>query len=363
MRRAVSDIKELIRPNILELEPYRCARDTAQEGLLLDANENPFQQKWAGVLVNRYPDPRQQRLRQALADYVGVGPENVAAGVGSDEVVEWIFKVFCQPGQDSIVTAEPTYGMYQVTAQVFGVAWRSFLLNDAFDFGAADFLSWVEPEAKVLFLCSPNNPTGNLLTRQEILQVCESWKGVVVVDEAYQEFSDAPSIIAAVREFPNLIVLRTMSKALGRAGLRLGYAVAPEEIISYFLKVKTPYNLSAVAIEQGCQTLQQQQARNDHVELIRSERERVAERLRDLSGVRRVFPSKANFLLFRCPKATEVVRRLLQRGIVVRDRSSMPKLADCIRVTIGTHEENNRFLEALEVILDDETRRIDQTRN
>jgi histidinol-phosphate aminotransferase len=340
-------VEQLIRPNIRTLEPYRCAREKVLEGILLDANENPFTHDWQGVRLNRYPDPYQRRLRDLLASYVGTSPDNIAAGVGSDEVLEWIFKIFCQPGTDEVVIAEPTYGMYRVAAQIFGVGIRECRLDGNFQFSAEKFLGEVGPAAKVLFLCSPNNPTGNLLDMEQILKACRSWGKIVVVDEAYLEFSGAASAASHLAGNENLIVLRTLSKAFGRAGLRVGYAIASPAIVSYFLKVKAPYNLSALTMDYACRTLADRGQTLRQVEEIRCQREKVARRLRRIPGVEKVYPSDANFLLFRCRNARAAVDALFARGIVVRDRSSVPGLEDCIRVSIGTAEENELFIREL----------------
>ena len=220
------DIAALIRPNILTLEPYHSAREKIQEGVLLDANENPYSQEWQGIGVNRYPDPYQRKLRKAIARYLGVQRDRVVAGVGSDEILDWIFKVFCQPGKDHIAIAEPTYGMYQVTANIFGIPCFEFGFDEGFSLSAARFLERVPSDAKVLFLCSPNNPTGNWLERKQILQIAQKWQKIVVVDEAYIEFADQPSLVSDLNEVPNVILLRTLSKAFGQAGVRLGYAAA-----------------------------------------------------------------------------------------------------------------------------------------
>ena len=345
------NINELIRPHILHLEPYHSAREKVQEGVLLDANENPYPQLWQGVLLNRYPDPLQRRLRQALADYVGVGVENVVAGTGSDEVLDWIFKVFCNPGEDWVAIMEPTYGMYQITAQIFGIPVFQLLLDESFQFEAERFLKKILPQVKVVFLCSPNNPTGNLLDGDEILKLCREVDKVVVVDEAYVEFSESSSLAGYLDSCPNLILLRTLSKAFGNAALRLGYAVASPEIISCFLKVKAPYNLNSVTLARGLEALNGREDRARQVKEIRDERERVRTRLSRIPGVKVVFPSQANFLLFRCGDASEVCQLLLQRGIVVRDRSSSPLLDNCIRVSVGVPDENDLFLNELERIL------------
>jgi histidinol-phosphate aminotransferase len=348
---ATLDIKTLIRPNILALEPYHCAREKTLDGILLDANECPYPQDWDGIRLNRYPDPFQRELRQEAASSFGVPLECIAAGAGSDEVLEWIFKVFCQPGADSVISAEPTYGMYQVTARVFGVEWMPFPLGPCFQFNSHVFLAWAPASAKVLFLCSPNNPTGNLLDQDEIRAVCREWRKIVVVDEAYIDFAEGDSMAAFLDENPNLIILRTLSKAYGRAAVRLGFALASEQLVSYFLKVKTPYNVGALPMRLGCEALRNQQAKAQTVRNLRHERERLIERLNNTTGVYRVYPSDANFVLFRCRDAREVVERLFERGIIVRDRSTLPGLADCIRVSVGTKEEDDRFIDELARLL------------
>ncbi len=345
------DITQLIRPNILSLKPYHSAREMVQKGVLLDANENPYEQHWEGIQLNRYPDPHQRVLRQSIARFLGVKTENVVAGAGSDEVLDWIFKVFCQPGQDQVAIAEPTYGMYSVTAHIFGIPVVEFHLDERFDFDAERFLEVVPNNTKVLFLCSPNNPTGNLLDRSQMMTLCRKWEKIVVVDEAYIEFAEVPSLVCELSEVPNLLILRTLSKAFGRAALRLGYVVASSQVIDHFLKVKAPYNLNALTMENGCQALKQSESWMLNVESIRRERERMASQLSEIPPIAQVFPSQANFLLFRCPQASQVCRRLLEKGIVVRDRSSLPGLEDCIRVSVGTPAENSLFLKELRRIL------------
>lgn len=340
-------LDRLVRPNIRVLEPYHCAREKVQSGILLDANENPFPREWSGVPANRYPDPHQRALRQALAAGLGVAVENVAAGAGSDEVLDWIFKVFCTPGQDRVSIFEPTYGMYRVAAGIFGVGIDERRLGPRFEFAAQPFLVSAAPDVKVLFLCSPNNPTGNLLDTAEIQQVCREWSGIVVVDEAYVEFAPEGSLVPHLRQHPNLVVMRTLSKAFGRAGLRLGYAVAHPGIIEYFMKVKAPYNLSSAVQAEGCQALADAEGSARQVAQLVAERERIRRALESLPPIGEVLPSRANFLLFRCPQARKMTEALLADGVVVRDRSSLPGLRDCIRVSVGLPEENDRFLSRL----------------
>lgn len=345
---AESGILELVRSNIRRLRPYRCAREEVMEGILLDANENPFPAPRRGLLLNRYPDPHHRELRDALAARAGVGPDMMATGAGSDEVVDWLYKVFCDPGRDRVAIPEPTYGMYRVAADIFGVGIQEMRLTPGFDFDASQFLEEVATEVKLLFLCSPNNPTGNLLDRDEVLKACSSWKGIVVVDEAYWEFAGTESLAVTIVDHPNLVVMRTLSKAFGRAGLRIGYAIASPLIIDFFLKVKAPYNLSSVVQAEGLETatsVGEESARQ--IEAIVQERRRLAARLKEQPGVLEVFPSRANFLLFRCLHGPQLCRRLLDEGVVIRDRGSLPGLEGCVRVSVGLPEENDLFLDRL----------------
>ncbi|MDE2925874.1 MAG: histidinol-phosphate transaminase [Acidobacteriota bacterium] len=344
-------VRELVRRNILELKAYRSARDEVQEGVLLDANESPFPVDWRGIQLNRYPDPNQTRLREALAAYTGARPEQVVAGCGSDEVLDWIFKIFCQPGEDQVAVVEPTYGMYRVMAQTFGVSLVESRLDRAQRLDADAFLKEVPASVKVAFLCSPNNPTGDLLGTGQILKLCREWKGIVVLDEAYVEFSETPSLVEQVEVYPNLVVMRTLSKAFGRAALRLGYAVASPLVTSFFLKVKAPYNLSSLVMQKGLEALDGWERHRDTWRGIRRERERLARELAAIPGLGRIFPSQSNFLLFDCPGAGSICRKLREAGIVVRDRSDLPGLSECIRVSVGTREENDLFLRELRRIL------------
>ncbi|GAB4246261.1 MAG: histidinol-phosphate transaminase [Acidobacteriota bacterium] len=340
----MSEVSEFVREAVRRLAPYRCARDETLEGVLLDANENPYPRVYDGVALNRYPDPLQRRLRQELANYVGLGPEWILAGSGSDEVLDWIFKTFELSG--GIVVVEPTYGMYRVLADLYEVPVVQLQLGVEYRF-CAELLRDVPPGPRLLFLCSPNNPTGTLLDPGEIRRTLEKWEGLVVLDEAYIEFSGAPSLAEWVEEYPRLLVLRTLSKAFGRAGMRLGYVVAQPELVDYFTKVKAPYNLNAWVQEEGVRALRDRSRLAAEVRAIVEERERMAARLAAISGVQQVFPSRANFLLFRCSRAREVWESLFREGIVVRDRSSVPGLDGCIRVSVGRPEENELFLDRL----------------
>lgn len=348
-----------IRSNIRSLEPYHCARENVQSGLLLDANENPFPRWDKGVQLNRYPDPYQRDLRRALAEQLGVAPEMVLAGNGSDEVLDWLFKVFELSA--GVAIAEPTYGMYRVLADTYDVPVIESRLDDRFGFSAQRFLTTVPREVRMLILCSPNNPTGNLLDADEILKVAAEWEGVIVVDEAYIEFSGETSLARQVSRFENLAVLRTFSKAFGRAGVRLGYIAAAPCLISYLLKVKAPYNLNAWVLTEGVKAVKNEPETSREVRLIVCERERMRSSLSELAGVSEVFPSDANFILFRCEDAAGVCAELLRRQIVVRDRSKVRGLEDCIRLTVGTPDENTTVLRELTNILDQGRKRDETT--
>ncbi len=346
------ELARLVRPNIRRLQPYTSARQSGLTGLRLDANESPFENRWHGVDLNRYPDPNQKELRKSLASYTGLNPEQILAGSGSDEVIDWILKVFCEPGKDLIAAASPSYGMYRVQADIAAVEILDFPMQEEKDFAfrARDFLQNPDPAVKVLFLCSPNNPTGNSLDRREILELCRGWHGIVVVDEAYIEFSRFPSLAPDLEGHPNLVLMRTFSKAFGHAGIRLGYALANPAIIRYFSAVKAPYNVNTLSLQLAVRAVADVATMQGNARLLRHERTRLARELGRLPDVSKVFPSQANFLLFRCRKAAEVCNQLRARGILIRDRTT--QVADCLRVTVGTPEENDRFLGGIAAILE-----------
>ncbi len=345
--RSFEEVSRLVRPEILKMKGYTCARDTVKEGILLDANENPFQRWQDGALVNRYPDPHQDELRKALSRFTAVPASSILAGSGSDEVFDWLFKVFCTHGRDSVAIFEPTYGMYEVLAGIFGIPVRRFQLDRDFAFKAEYFLEKAGEDIKILFLCSPNNPTGNLMDTPEIIKVLEQWKGIVVVDEAYIEFSGASSLASLVGEYPNLVVTRTLSKAFGSAGIRLGYVLADPGLISLFLKVKLPYNLNSLTQKTGIQALANVHDAVEEIETIISERKRIESELAVMEGIEIMTDSQANFVLFRCPAALSVYGKLFDKGIVIRDRGTQYGLKNCLRVSVGTPEENDLFLKEL----------------
>ena len=341
-------LKELTRPNIWSLKPYSSARDEyngADASVFLDANENPF-----NTPNNRYPDPLQRELKSLLAPLKGIKEENIFLGNGSDEAIDLIFRAFCQPGVDNVVAIEPTYGMYKVCANVNDVEYRPMLLDVYYQMKASALLSAIDEYTKVMFVCSPNNPTGNSMCRKEIDSLLKRFDGLVVVDEAYIDFSDLPSLLADLDKYPNLIVLQTFSKAWGNAAIRLGMAFASPEIIAIFNKIKYPYNVNRLTQEEAIKCLQQPEKVQAWVKTLLEERTRVMEEIVKLPCCIRVFPTDANFFLAKVYEATQIYDYLVSEGIIVRNRTHVALCNDCLRITIGTKEENDALLEALSKI-------------
>lgn len=342
-------IDSLVRPNIKALKPYRAARHDHVSGVLLDANENSFGSalSFEGLELNRYPDPYQLELRTKLGLLYGVQSENVFLGVGSDEAIDLLIRIFCEPASDSILVIEPTYGMYRVAAGINNVEVRSVLLTDDFQIDLPVTLNALKPRTKIVFCCSPNNPTANVLRREDILTLCNQANALVVVDEAYLDFADSPSLADRVGSVSNLVVLRTLSKAWGLAGIRLGCAIADPDIISLLLKIKAPYNINALTSAEASKALENGALIKRTTAAIIAERGRLYGALRTIPYIRQVYPSDANFLLIRCDDALVVYSRLVQKGIIVRDRSSEPKLANCLRITVGTPEQNDLLIKTM----------------
>jgi histidinol-phosphate aminotransferase len=341
------DVESLVRPNIRALKPYHSARQDFLSGTLMDANENAL----GSVLpeeddLNRYPDPFQQSLRTKLAQINGVQKEQVFVGVGSDEVIDLLIRIFCQPQHDSILLLEPTYGMYRVAASVQDVEVCSCLLTPEFQFDVPRTLAAVDDTTKMIFCCSPNNPTANLLKVEDINALCAK-NVIVVVDEAYIDFASRSSMSQYVKTYPNLVVMRTLSKAWGLAGIRLGYCVADPVLVSYALKVKAPYNINSLTSQAALKALENEAAMRSAVFTIIRERERLRKELTSLAYVQTVFPSDANFLLMRVTDANLYYNKLVQRNIIIRNRSTEPMLNQCLRITVGTPEENNQLIAAL----------------
>ncbi|HIZ85964.1 MAG TPA: histidinol-phosphate transaminase [Candidatus Coprenecus stercoravium] len=334
-------ISLLLRDNIRKITPYSTARDDCKVkmDIYLDANENPYPNG-----VNRYPSPHQTKLKEMLSVLKHVPAENIFTGNGSDEAIDLIFRLFCPPGKSSMVQVVPTYGMYSVAAAINDVRVIDAPLDGNFALDAAAVLSKVEKDTKVIFLCSPNNPSGNLLDSGQILRILDGFDGIVVVDEAYIDFADGESFTMRLAEYPRLVVLQTMSKAWGMAGLRIGIAIADKFIVDMMSRIKYPYNISALNQSKAEELLSDPLAAADRVAEIKSERSRLAAALSGMDSVVKVYPSDANFLLVRFRDKTDIFDRLLQNGIIVRDRSSACGCDGCLRITVGTPEENDRVI-------------------
>lgn len=338
-------LDELTRPNIRRLKPYSSARDEYKgktASVFLDANENPYNQPY-----NRYPDPLQGEVKQALSAVKGVDPDSVFLGNGSDEAIDLLFRAFCEPGCDNVIAIDPTYGMYEVCAAINNVAYRRVPLDDAFRFRADDMLRKADAQTKLMFLCSPNNPTGNSLDRAEVERLLEAFDGLVVVDEAYIDFSSEPSMLGQLKERPNLVILQTFSKAWGCAGIRLGIACAHPEVIAILNKIKYPYNVNLLTQREALHMLQQPLQVQQWVDVLLKERERLMEAFAELPCCLQVYPTDANFFLAKVTDANGIYARLVERGIIVRNRSHVTLCDNCLRITVGTSEENDALLEAL----------------
>jgi len=345
------DINTLVRENIRNLKPYRSARDDFDSGILLDANENSFGAPFADDLdLNRYPMPYQEQLRDQIAAFRGVNRENVFVGVGSDEAIDLLFRIFCRPGKDRIIINPPTYGMYKVSANINDVAVDEVLLTESFQLQPEKVLAAVQPETKIIFICSPNNPTANSMSVTDIAKITEGFDGIVVVDEAYIDFSRQGSLANNISEFPNLVVLQTMSKSFGLAGIRLGIALANPEVISYMMKVKAPYNVNKLTSQKAIQAFADLDHVKKNIQSVMAERERVISKLVTQSNVEKVFPTDANFVLFRITDAENVYHKLAEEGVIVRYRGNEPHCENCLRLTVGTSAENDRFFAALQNI-------------
>lgn len=330
--------ESIVRENIKRLTPYSTARDESNVGYgtYLDANENPYNTGY-----NRYPDPHQKTLKRELALKKGVNEDMIFAGNGSDEAIDLVIRVFCEPGRDNILSIEPTYGMYKVAASINDIEYREAPLKDDFSLDSQALLKLTDKNTKVIFLCSPNNPTGNLLDKETVLSVVKEFKGLVVVDEAYGDFSGDSGYIPLLKEYPNLVVLQTMSKSMGMAALRVGFAFGDSRVISYLNRVKYPYNLNRVSQEMAIRRIKE--GSKTLAEII-SERERVKLGLTELSEVLKVYDSSANFLLVKFRDASGMYNLLLNNGVIVRDRSKTNGCEGCLRITIGKPAENDRLL-------------------
>lgn len=345
-------IESLVRENILKLKPYTSARGDYLTGILLDANENSFgsvvKDEWR-LELNRYPDPFHNQLRSELSSYLDVAKDKLFIGVGSDEIIDLIVRIFCEPKIDNAVILEPTYGMYKVACDVNDVSTIPVMLDESFQPRLDKIYSAINKNTKLIFICSPNNPTGNVINIESILDLAKNFNGIVIVDEAYAEFSGKPSMINFVEKFSNIVVLRTFSKAWGLAGVRCGYCITSPEIIKLLYKIKLPYNINKLTSQIVIYALKNFAQKDKFVTEINSEKEFLIKELKMIPKIRKVFTSESNFILFECANPTDIYHKLTEKGIIIRDRSNQVK--NCLRVSVGTREQNEKFLNELRNVL------------
>lgn len=338
-------LSDLTRPNIWALKPYSCARDEfkgMKADVFLDANENPHSAPY-----NRYPDPLQEELKQMISPLKGVPAKNIFLGNGSDEAIDLPFRIFCRPGIDNVVAIDPTYGMYEVCADTNDIEYRKVPLTENFDIEPEKLLAACDDNTKIIFICSPNNPTGNAFLTEKIEKVVREFQGIVIVDEAYSEFSAQKPMRSLLVKYPNLIVLNTFSKAWGAAAIRLGMAFASEEIIGLFNKVKYPYNVNKLTQDKAKEILSDQTLLHRNIRLILEERAHLMQSVSILPICNKVYPTDANFFLAKMTDAVGIYRYLVQKGIIVRNRNHISLCGNCLRITIGTKAENVKLLAAL----------------
>lgn len=340
----ITSVLNLVRPNVAALTPYSSARDefTSDAKIFLDANENPY--NWA---YNRYPDPYQKKLKEMIGEWRSINPSHIFIGNGSDEIIDLLIRAFCEPRVDNILTARPSYGMYKVSADINNVQIKYHDLNEKFELDMDSLLACVDIQTKILFLCSPNNPSGNCISIENLSHICQSFNGLVVVDEAYIDFASTPSMLEQLKEFPNLIVLQTLSKAMGAAGIRLGMAFMHPEIVTILNKIKPPYNVNSATQEIAIDIISDRENMVNQINQIKTERATLNQFLRTMTFVEEVFPSEANFILVRVKNVFRLYDFLLSQGIVARNRDKEFRCKGCIRFTIGTPEENEQLKQSL----------------
>jgi len=343
------NIKNITRANIKKVSPYSSARDEfkdfTKEMVFLDANENPFENG-----VNRYPDPQQILVKKELVKLKGVSTNQLLLGNGSDEVLDLLFRAFCEPKEDNILTLPPTYGMYKVLAEINNVENKEVLLTKNFQPNVNAILASANKNSKLLFLCSPNNPTGNSFTAREVEKLLNSFKGIVVIDEAYIDFSSQKSWLLRLNEFPNLVITQTLSKAYGMAGIRLGICYASSEIISILNKIKPPYNINELTQQRAIDRLVKPLEIKNQITTILNQRTFLLNALKAISFIEKIYPTDANFVLVKVPDATKIYHQLLQQGVVVRNRTSQPLCENTLRLTVGSEQENTKLMNALKTI-------------
>lgn len=344
-------IEDLIRTNIKAMEPYSSARDEykdfGKKMIFLDANENPFDNK-----INRYPDPLQKKLKIKLARIKKIDEKQLLLGNGSDEVLDLLFRAFCEPNLDNVITLPPTYGMYGVLANLSAIENREVLLTKDFQPNVEAILEQIDQQTKIIFLCSPNNPTGNSFSDESIVTLLQRFKGLIVIDEAYIDFSEKESWLKRLNEYPNLVIIQTLSKAFGMAGIRLGILYASSEIISVLNKIKLPYNVNVLSQSKALDELINYSNVIDKICSINKEKEILFKVLLQVKFIKKVYPSDANFILIEVDNALKRYNQLLERGIVIRNRSNQPLCENCLRITVGTPEENIQLVNILKSLQD-----------
>ncbi|MCD7971214.1 MAG: histidinol-phosphate transaminase [Candidatus Azobacteroides sp.] len=338
------NLEQLVRKNIWALKPYSSARNEfkGEASVYLDANENPYNEPY-----NRYPDPLQWDVKKKIGEIKNISPENIFLGVGSDEPIDLMIRAFCEPHCDNIVMPVPTYGMYEVAADVNAVPCKMVPLTNNFDIDAEKILAATDENTKLIFLCSPNNPTGNSLNREEVIKVIRGFSGIVILDEAYIDFSSQPSFLPYLKEYANLVILQTFSKAWGMAAIRLGMAFASVAIINILNKIKYPYNINILTQKHVLESLEKAGQVKDWVDILLTERENLVKGLQKVSYITEIYPSDANFILVRTPDANKIYEELVKKGVVVRNRNNITLCLGCLRITVGTAEENKRLIETL----------------
>lgn len=343
------NLNKLIRPAVKAMKSYSSARDEFESQdkdlVFLDANENPFPNG-----LNRYPDPQQMQLKNKLASLKGLRPSQILCGNGSDEVLDLIFRAFCEPNEDGIITLTPTYGMYAVLANLNGIQQQCVSLTADFQIDVPAVLNAIRPNSKLLFICSPNNPSGNVMSRTAIKEILKAFKGLVVIDEAYIDFTDTESWLEDLSEHPNLVVTQTLSKAYGLAGIRLGICYASEEIIAVLNKIKPPYNINSLTQKAAISAISQRENTKKQLKTILDQRTELIREFKKIAWIEKLYPTDANFILIRVDNANLRYEQLKNKGIIVRNRTREDGCTNCLRITVGTAEENKRLINTLNTL-------------
>ena len=343
------NLNKLIRPAVKAMKSYSSARDEFESQdkdlVFLDANENPFPNG-----LNRYPDPQQMQLKNKLAALKGLRPSQILCGNGSDEVLDLIFRAFCEPNTDAIITLTPTYGMYAVLANINGIQQQCVSLTADFQIDVPAVLNAIQPNSKLLFICSPNNPSGNVMSRTAIKEILKAFKGLVVIDEAYIDFTDTESWLEDLSEHPNLVVTQTLSKAYGLAGIRLGICYASEEIIAVLNKIKPPYNINSLTQKAAISAISQRENTKQQLKTILDQRTKLIREFKKIAWIEKLYPTDANFILIRVDNANLRYEQLKNKGIIVRNRTREDGCTNCLRITVGTAEENKRLINTLNTL-------------